>query len=145
MVRLLRADNFDAYFDKAIAFMASRSQMYCQDAERIRDLTRSGTPHDAAVLLRYVRPWDIDAQGDFLGREWVRLVAMQSLCFLAAGSAAVRAQVEAAVDSDPPEWSECADVPSDFWGTLSGAHLLIPPRDNFVQCIRETLDCALLP
>lgn len=139
MKRLLHADNFDAWFDDQFRFISTRHEGYGEEVRRIEQLARGGTPADLLALLAYLRPWSIELEGNWIGREWVRGVAMQALCHLAsqdAGNHRLLVEEAVSVASRPDEDLLVA------WGTRTDSSCHSDPREDFLRCLREVLDCS---
>ena len=138
---LLRPDNFITYYDDKMTVIASRSSEYVPEVVRIRRLTEHSTIQDIIQLLYYLRPWDIKKEGNWMGREWLRLVAMQSLCYSGLKNPEVQIFLDGVLAANASGWDK---YDADFcreWGRMTDSSCLPDPDEDFLRCIREVLDC----
>ena len=141
MKRQLWPENFNTYFQERADFIITRHANYQQDILRIARLTQQAQTKDIEALLRYLRPWDIEAEGNWIGREWLRLVAMQALCYLGSQSAQVREMLDQVATSEAREWRYFDRTLQEKWQRLTDSSCLPDAYADFQRCVREVRQC----
>ncbi len=142
MRRLVWPSNFKTYFEQQATFIAPRHAGYQQEVGRIYLLAERGQEQDLDHLLNYLRPWNIEIEGNWMGREWLRLMAMEALCYLAAEKPGVKDYLRGILTSQDAKWHTFDQALRDSWLKLGADPCLPDPYADFVRCIHEVIDCA---
>ena len=107
---------------------------------RIGRLSRADEP-DVRELLKYLRPWNLEVEGNWMGREWLRLVAMQALSYLGSESATVESFIKEIRRSTDPQWRTFDDDLIHSWMTSTDCSCLVDPYSDFLRNVDDVLDC----
>jgi hypothetical protein len=137
----LHRGNFSAWFDARREFIESRHACYAQEILRIKRLTEQAQAQDVRALVQYLRPWNIETEGNWIGREWLRTIAMQALCYLGSSDQKIKKLLESISSSNSPEWREFDNSLRDSWHALTDASCLADPYEDFLRCIGEVVEC----
>jgi hypothetical protein len=144
MIKQLSRENFDTWFDERLKWTEPDVVYYRDEAVRlqhrqvlltIRELASRGAPDDVDKLVSFLRPWNAIEEG-WGGREHLRLIAQQALCYLGCENAAIKASLEAIEASDDPKWREFApDV----------IRMVDDPYADFCVYLQEVIICIRKP
>ncbi len=141
MQRLIWRDNFPGYFDESATFIASRHAGYHKEVIRIKHLALQAQEQDIRDLACYLRPWNLETEGNWMGREWLRLKAMQALCYLGAQSRAIEDYLKCIALSPDPQWHHYDTALRDTWQRYTDSSCLVDPYADFLRCLNEVLEC----
>lgn len=148
MKRQLWATNFKTYFEAKTTFIASRDTGYQQEAANIEQLTVQAQERYTKELLNhilyYLRPWNLELEGNWIGREWLRMVAMQALCYLGSQNVTIEAYLISIASTNIGEWHSYDIAVSDTWRRLTDSSCLVDPYADFLRCLNEVLECIAL-
>jgi len=137
----LQPENFDEWFDGKEQFMWERHPPYGEQVRAIRNLAARGGEGSVIQIARFLRPWDIEEEGNWMGCEWVRSIAMEALCYVGRQDTSVRQTLEDISLSADPEWRNFNDRLIHNWFQLGDSPCLQHPYNDFLRSIKEVVDC----
>jgi hypothetical protein len=136
---LLSESNLDEFFQHRIDMYVQRGSGYAHDVSQIRLLLESSTQDSIESLVEYLRPWSIEEEGGFMYRELLRLIAMQTLCYMATMDSDAKHKLESIFVSNDSRWTSYEGT---VWGGIPDTYCLPKPYEDFLRCLKEVLECA---
>jgi len=137
----LNDESFDGLFAHWQDFISTRHAGYYNDTKRIEQLTREGSIVNIPLLLEYLRPWNIEAEGNWMGREWLRGVAMDAIRYLAVRDTEVALYIRNLKENPAEQWRQFDPELTQAWQRMGDVSNLYDPFEDFMRCVDEILLC----
>ena len=137
----LTTRNVHEWFAHAEQYAGGLNPDYQRAVSQIWSLINKGDTDAVHRLAQHLRPWDIEVEGNWGGREWLRLVAMQALCYLGTQRSEILEDLTRIALSGEGEWKDYDENLRETWRKCSDVTCFPDPYEDFLRCIREVVEC----
>ena len=134
-------ENIDKKFYHFMETFKSRKIEYMYVVEKIYSLVKKQDISSAKEIMWYLRPWDLEVEGNWIGMELIRTIAMQSLCYLGKKDERIKQYILDSPNHTNAELNEYTDHLKDIWAKYTDISCIPVPEEDFIRCLKDVKDC----